>query len=315
MGVRIGFIGFGEVGYSMGKGFKAVGAPQVLAFANGAHNKPPYSAIFRARAKEQGVELRDSIDSVVRDSDVVFSVVVPVAALPVAREAARFTRQGQFYVDVNSSHPSQKEEAARLIEASGAAYIDAIIARDTRKMPHVTIAGHRVHMPIASTSAVSFKKLMEPYGMDLAIIPGPAGNATRAKLIRSLLTKGIIALQWEAALAAWKVGLDPGVLKDDVFSPAEVNLPHFLAELTADPRHPISGVTHLERRSDEMMECTSMLQDIGVEPVMAKAIAQRLKWAKGFRLEDAFDGKMPASYQEILAAMESHTRRSSVTPR
>lgn len=315
MGVRIGFIGFGEVGYNMGRGFKAAGAPQVLAFAQGAHNKPPYSAAFRARATEQGVELRDSLESVVRDSDVVFSVVVPVAALSVARAAARCTRRGQFYVDVNSSHPSQKEEAARLIEASGAAYIDAIIARDTRTMPHVTISCQKVHMPIASTSAAAFKKLMEPYGMDLAIIPGPAGNATRAKLIRSLLTKGIMALQWEAALAAWKAGLDPNALKDDVFAPAEVNLSSFLAELSADPRHPISGVIHLERRSDEMMECASMLQDVGVEPVMAKAIAQRLKWAKGFRLEDAFGGKKPANHKDILAAMESHTRRASVAPR
>lgn len=311
MTLKIGFIGLGEVGYSMGKGFKGAGCPQVLAFVSGAHNKPPYSTAFRTRAKEAGVELRDSMESVIRDSDVVFSVVAPAAALSVAREAARFTRPGHFYVDVNSSAPQQKREAARLIEASGAAYIDAIIARDTRKMPHVTVAGHRVHMPIASTSAAAFKKLMEPFGMDLVIIPGPAGNATLAKLVRSLLNKGFMALQWEAALAAWKAGLDVDALKADVFAPAEVSLPRFLAELSADPRHPISGVTHLERRSDEMMECTGMLQEFGVEPIMARAIAQRLKWAKGFRLENAFDGKAPASYRELLSAMEQHARQSS----
>ncbi len=43
--------------------------------------------------------------------------------------------------------------------------------------------------------------------------------------------------------------------------------------------------------------------DSGVEPIMARAIAQRLRWKESLGLKDHFKGLVPATYQEALEAM------------
>ncbi|MDO8750572.1 MAG: NAD(P)-binding domain-containing protein [Dehalococcoidia bacterium] len=303
---RIGFAGFGEVGFCMGKGFKAEGIPQVLAYSNGATNRPPYTPAFRKKAADAGVELVDTLEKLVGRSDVIFSVVVPSNALAVAREAAAYIQERHFYVDMNSCSPAIKQEAAALIQPSGATYVDGIIARDQGEqsgMLHVTVALHRVHILMASEGGEAFKRLMDPYRMDIVLTGGGPGTVAMAKMIRSILTKGRRALLWEAAIAAWKSGVDVEALQKDVFPPFEVNLPKFLQQVP----HIESfwSVLHNARRSQEALEVAETLKSLGVEPIMAIAASARLDWTKGFNMEKAFPDSPPADYRELLEAIEA----------
>ena len=42
----------------------------------------------------------------------------------------------------------------------------------------------------------------------------------------------------------------------------------------------------------------------GIEPIMARAVAQRLRWKEALGLKDHFEGKVPASYKDAISAIE-----------
>jgi hypothetical protein len=46
------------------------------------------------------------------------------------------------------------------------------------------------------------------------------------------------------------------------------------------------------------------VQDAGIEPVMVRAVAARLRWKEGLGLKDHFKGVVPASYKEVLDVIE-----------
>ena len=46
------------------------------------------------------------------------------------------------------------------------------------------------------------------------------------------------------------------------------------------------------------------VQGAGVEPIMARAVAARLRWKEALGLKDHFKGVVPASYKEAFEAIE-----------
>jgi hypothetical protein len=46
------------------------------------------------------------------------------------------------------------------------------------------------------------------------------------------------------------------------------------------------------------------VQDAGIDPIMARAIAARLRWKEALGLKEHFKGVLPASYQEVFEAIE-----------
>src|SRR5450756_8092 len=83
--VRVGLIGFGEVGSSLGLGLKKQGV-EVVAFDKG-FQTPPFGELIQKRAREAGVPLLDSVESVVSASDLILSMVPGGFAMEAARAA------------------------------------------------------------------------------------------------------------------------------------------------------------------------------------------------------------------------------------
>jgi 3-hydroxyisobutyrate dehydrogenase-like beta-hydroxyacid dehydrogenase len=63
---------------------------------------------------------------------------------------------------------------------------------------------HRSFILISGDGADSFKALMSRFGMNIDVVPGPAGKATTIKTLVNIYYKGVQALCLELALSAWR---------------------------------------------------------------------------------------------------------------
>lgn len=65
-----------------------------------------------------------------------------------------------------------------------------------------------------------------------------------------------------------------------------------------------TGAIHAERRAEEVAMSAEALADAGLDPVMARAAAERLRWVAGLGLKQQFGGVVPDSYRTVLDAMK-----------
>ncbi|MHB8991788.1 MAG: NAD(P)-binding domain-containing protein [Chloroflexota bacterium] len=129
--IRIGLVGFGEVGTALGLGLKSQGI-EVVAYDAG-YQTAPFGELIQKRAREAGVPLLASVAEVVKASDLTLAMVPGGVALNAATDAAAAIKPGQMYADLGTATPPMKEQMAKLIEAAGAAFVDvAIMGSPTR---------------------------------------------------------------------------------------------------------------------------------------------------------------------------------------
>lgn len=288
-GTVIGFIGFGEAARAIARGLRGAGAGPVLAY-DLLLTRPDAAAPLAERAEAAGVELVDSPAALAARADVLFSAVVAGAAEAVGREVAPHLRPGQLFVDLNSTSPGVKRAVARTIETAGGRFVEAAV------MAAVPPHGQRVPMLLCGEAAGELVERLAPYGMRLEVLGPDVGAASAVKMLRSVIIKGLEALLVECLLGAERYGAG-----DRVLASIEASFPgldwtelaHYLLGRTA---------LHAERRAHEMGEVAATLEELGIEPIMARAAAERLQRCANAHLQDAFD-EAPARYQDVIAAL------------
>ena len=136
-----------------------------------------------------------------------------------------------------------------------------------------------------------------PWGMSIDFMGPQLGTASGIKILRSVLIKGIEALTDEMVLAARRYGIDEIVL---------ASASKTLARPWMDTVHSLtpSGAIHAKRRAEELEMSADAVQDAGIEPIMARAVAARLRWKEALGLKDHFKGVVPPSYKEAFDAIE-----------
>lgn len=275
---RIGFIGYGEVAYHFSKGLKGDGIREILAYDKNA-KEITKGEIVRRRAREARVQLAPSLRQLVVESDVIFSAVWGNAALKVAGQCASFVKAGQFYCDLNNTAPSVKARGAEMLNAKGVKYVDLalFVAPDRDK--------HRSFMLASGDGARLLKRVMNPYGMKLKVVPGGAGKATTIKTLANIYYKGIQALCLEVALSAWKVGIDPELLSPLVVKPVES-----LPKEEEMAFWIIRGIVHAERKAAELESIIKAVREWGVKPIMLDATRKRLKTVSDYGLKSYIKG-------------------------
>jgi 3-hydroxyisobutyrate dehydrogenase-like beta-hydroxyacid dehydrogenase len=255
----IAFIGFGEVGQTFSRGLMANGASGIRA----------YDLLFGSAAGQRlvdaarqiGVDRGASPAEACAQAEFVFSAVTADRAEAVASEAAVWLKPGQIFVDVNSAAPSTKQRAAKAVEASGAAYVEAAV------MAPVLKPGLKVAILAGGPRAQAAADILNGLGMNLTPVSEAFGRASAMKLCRSIVIKGLEALMVDCAAACetWEV-------KDPVFASLHATFPSIdFHALAADMRERVA--THGVRRAAEMREAAEMLAAAGLAPGLASAVA------------------------------------------
>jgi 3-hydroxyisobutyrate dehydrogenase-like beta-hydroxyacid dehydrogenase len=263
--LAITLIGYGEVGQIFGAQLAAVHGVNVTAH-DILLDQPQARAAMEAIARVAGMALAARLEDAVANADVVISAVTASAAAEVARQTSALLRPGQFFVDLNSISPRAKQQSAALFAARGAAYVEAAV------MASVPPYGLRVPILLGGPDAAALQALMAPAGMAMTLHSSAIGAASAIKMCRSVIIKGLEALTVESMLCARHYGVE-----DEVLASLDETFPSMDWQKQAD--YLVSRVVqHGRRRAAEVREVAHTVQDVGLAPLMATAIALRQDW-------------------------------------
>ena len=109
MSVTIGYIGFGEAAYHMGKGLKSEGVEDIRAFDVALGMGGAYKDTVIARCADAGVAVAASAEEIVKNCDIVVICVPARFTASTAEGLLPFAKEGQLFVDVTTALPHVKE--------------------------------------------------------------------------------------------------------------------------------------------------------------------------------------------------------------
>lgn len=293
MSTRICLLGFGEVGQTLVGDLRAAGAAIT---AYDVLFTDPSSAPSRAAATID-VRVGKGAKEAVVDADLIVCAVTAAQDIAAAQSVAGAMKPSAYFLDVNSVSPGVKQQAAAIIEAGGARYVEAAIMSP--------ISPKRVASPMlfGGPHASEFLPLAQRLGFAGAqVFSDQVGKASAAKMCRSVMIKGMEALLTESLLAARHYGVESTVLDSlrNLF-PSE-NWP-VLA------RYMISrSLIHGRRRAEEMREVAKTVAEAGLDSHMSAASAQRQDWAAAFR-----DAASIEELEPLLDAVLSRAKTEKVS--
>ena len=300
--MQVGFIGFGEAGYTIGKGLRAAGLDRLFAY-DVAWQSGDRGALIRRRAQDAGATLVATPAELAASATVLLSTVTCSSALEAAQQNAPHLHASgddaapHLYADLNSVSPEVKRQIAAVIATAGGAFVEAAV------MAPVGPYGQRVPMLLGGPGAERFVQAMRPFDMRLQILPGAGiGTAAAVKMCRSVVVKGLEALLTECALGASEYGA-----AEHVFASLQESYPGIDWKKLAD--YNINRlVVHGERRAREMEEVAETLREAGVDPIMAEATARRQDWSAKLGLKQHFPPEGPQGIADVLAVLAGLTR-------
>ena len=267
---RIALIGFGEVGQILADDLQH---PAALTVWDTQFPTPETPA--RQAATARGLALSSSAGEAVAGADVILAAVTAAQTLAAAEAVAEGIAPGARYVDLNSASPGQKAAAAQAIMARGGIYVEGAVMAPfppKRLGSPILLGGPAAQAVLPELAALGFS--------GLTFFSETLGQASAAKMCRSVMIKGIEALLTESLLAARHYGVEPIVLAslDDLLpGPDWPKLARYMIG---------RSLVHGRRRAEEMHEVARTVTEAGCPAWMSEASALRHAWAPQFSHAD-----------------------------
>lgn len=288
----VGLCSPGEMGAAVAASLRRHGR-RVLCVLDG---RSPQSV---GRADAAGIEGCPSVEELVRRCQLVISIVPPTAAIGVASriaDAVRSTGVGPLVVDANAVSPATAESVSRLLEASGATFVDGDLIGSP---PGIGRMPTRLYL-----SGGEAKRAAEILGtpeLRAVVLGGPALAASALKMAYASWTKGSAALVLSARVLARSLGVEEALLAE---------WSEWQPELSALCDAAARGAPKAWRFAGEMEEIAAAQRQVGLPSGFAdaaSAIYRRLESLKG---EDV------ASLDEVLGLIQAgdHGPLTSGTP-
>jgi 3-hydroxyisobutyrate dehydrogenase-like beta-hydroxyacid dehydrogenase len=282
---RVAIVGFGEVGGTFGSDLAAQGV-EVTVFDILLHAKASREAMV-AKARESKVQAKESLADCLRDADLAISAVTASSALDVAKDSCCALCPGQVFLDINSVSPATKRAMAEHFAKSDAWFVEAAV------MAAVQPQRLKVPMLLGGAHAADLAPGLQALGMNATVASEQIGVASAIKMCRSVLIKGLEAITLECLFAARRYGAEEAVLASLAATfPGmgwDEKLPDYLIGRVAE---------HGKRRAAEMREAAEAVRDIGMDPLMAEAAAERQEWLVDAMIEEnlKYQGLAPFSW-------------------
>jgi 3-hydroxyisobutyrate dehydrogenase-like beta-hydroxyacid dehydrogenase len=185
----IGVLGAGAMGSAIGQRLTQAGA-RVLTSLDGR------GAASIARARDAGMQ--DASLDALAACDFILSIVPPGVALETAERMTPALTQAArkaVYVDCNAVNPATAANIARVIEASGAPFVDGGII-GAPSSPKFYMSGEPAERTLT----------LNEHGLVVRVLNGPVGAASALKMSYAGITKGLTALGATMSLAAQRNG-------------------------------------------------------------------------------------------------------------
>lgn len=249
----VGVLSPGDMGSAVGAALKSDGL-RVITALDGRSERT------RELAEKGGIENVGTVGDVVRESDLILSILVPSQAEALAAEVAEaITKTGNpvAFADCNAVSPETGKRMAKVVDDAGGRFIDAgIIGGPPRggapprfyaSGPHEAVLGE-----------------LDGRGITVPMMGGEVGRASAIKMCYASVTKGTAALYTAALVAAESLGT-----YDELISEMESSQPETLEHM--------QRVSTLSDRAfrwiGEMYEIASTFSDASVTPKLHEGSA------------------------------------------
>ena len=296
---RLGLVGYGEIGSTLGRGLRGAGLESIASYDKYAFDGP-YAELIQSRAQRGGRHTgalkpgtggRRGSD-LQRDAGLRFSRKCG-SLRPLLDQPAHLHR---LRLGDPQDQDGRRRAPGRHRRALGDGSIEG-----------TPLHGYSMRMLSSGPAGERVRDMLVPWGMQIEFVGEKLGTASGIKILRSVLIKGIEALTDEMLLAARHYGIDEIVLASASKTLAR---PWMDTVQSLTP----SGVIHAKRRAEELEMSAEAVADAGIEPIMARAVAARLRWKEGLGLKDHFKGVVPANYKEALDAIEMKMAEKGLMP-
>lgn len=291
--LKLGFLGYGEVGYYMSKGFGIDGLMDIQAFDVGLLGDDAYKQTILERGRDASVTFTASLEELMRKCNVIVAAVPSRFNRDLALSVLPYMNPGILYVDLSSSAPSLKEEMAAKFAGKGCRYADGVILEG----PPAKL--HKVLMYCSGSGAQDWIELTKPYGTRCELLEGPAGFAAKVKIVRSAFMKGFEALCIESFLFARKCGIEQRIM--DSLSPV-FNNEAFESIVT---RMMCTNTVHSKRRALEAEDSVDLMNVEGIIPTMCTATVKRLHKTADLGLRHDLRGIPPTDLETLYKLWEA----------
>ena len=255
----IGILTPGDMGHVVGQVLQTHGL-RVLTCLKGR------SALTRSLAQKADIGDVPTYEDLVRDTDLILSIVVPEQALNIARLVAEATRKvgkTTIYVDCNAIAPSTMKAIDEVIRATGSRCIDVgIIGSPPRQSGRTRF--------YASGPEVELFAEVANFGLDVRTLGREIGQASGLKMCYAALTKGTTALATELLTAAHTMGLYQPLIE-------EFQLSQEGRYQTMERQLPVMP-TKAYRWISEMEEIAKTFADVGLTPKILQGVADMYRF-------------------------------------
>lgn len=290
---RIAFIGFGEAGQALIKGWRRETIFAVCAYDIKTDDTAQKDAKLKDYLQYDVAPALSAVEAV-SDADIIISAVTADAILDAAFSAVPALKPGQLYLDINSAAPSRKREASEKVGAMGAKYVDVAV------MAPVHPKLHKVPLLIGGPGAEDVVPFFERLNMDFEVVSDEVGPASTVKMVRSVMIKGMESLTLECLLAAVASGIDGRILDslEKSFPGMDWNeRVSYMFERVA---------RHGSRRAAEMREVARTMEDLGIGGTMALATSERQQRIADMELFREFPDGIPRDYRTLAKVILGH---------
>lgn len=246
------------------------------------------SALTRLRAEESGFE-DCPLDDLVREADLLLSILVPAEAKQTAERVAEAMRRNgatPVYADCNAVAPRTALAIEQVIRDAGAPFIDAGIIGP----PPGPGVSTRFHCSGPDTAV--FEALRDS-GLDVRRVGSEVGQASGLKMVYAASTKGTTALWTELMVAASALGLGDALLAEFGSSPTAA------AHLRAIPSMP----RRARRWVGEMEEIALTFRDLGLTPHILEGAADMYRFVGGTPFGDLTSRDPDPALESLVAAL------------
>ncbi|MEP1143277.1 MAG: DUF1932 domain-containing protein [Henriciella sp.] len=283
LAMRIGLLGFGEVGQILGQDLPIYRVPN-LAFD--LQFETPNSRQLIAQKQNPRTERSGQPSSLGCECDIVISAVTAENTEAAAHSVSADLKPNSWFLDLNSSSPETKKRTALLINKAGGRYVEAAVMSPVppkRLGSPILLGGPYAKAFLDTGTTLGFS--------NLSVFSESYGTASAAKMCRSVMIKGMEALLTESLVTARAYGVEQTVLAS-------------LNDLFPGPDWPtLSGymigraLEHGGRRAEEMREVAKTVAHTGLNPSMSVATVLVQDWAKRypeFQKLDALEATLDA---------------------
>jgi 3-hydroxyisobutyrate dehydrogenase-like beta-hydroxyacid dehydrogenase len=250
--------------------------------------------LSRVRAQEAGIRDVKSLDELVRESDLILSVLVPARALPLANliaEAVRRTGSHPAYADLNAIAPQTVTKINAVLIGAGLTFIDGGIIGAP---PMAGKANTRIYCSGPDTTPL---ESLSDSGLDIRRVGPDIGQASGLKMVYAASTKGITALWTELLVASRALGLEEALMAE--FKMSGTNIAEVLrGRIPSMPRR-------ARRWVGEMEEIATTFEDVGLTPRMLQGAADVYRLVGETPLADQTSREPDPSADRILEVLNS----------